>query len=71
MSIKIDPGEGYTYVKEMGLPGDDHPAVYYTGDHRVHYYLWAEGEKLYLIALQVLSLSRRLDFLEESLSAYP
>ena len=71
MNEKIDPGDGYTYVEEMSLPWDGHPAVYYSEGHGAHHYIWAEGDKLYWIALSGLSLSRRLDFREESLSAFP
>ena len=71
MKEKIDPGDGYTYTREMSLPGDDHPAVYHTEGHGAHHYLWAEGDKVYWIAVQGLSLSARLDLLEESLGALP
>lgn len=71
MNEKIDPGDGYTYTREMRLPGDDHPAVYYTEGHGAHHYLWAEGDKVYWIAVQGLSQSMRLDFLDESLRALP
>jgi hypothetical protein len=67
MNIKIDPSDGYTYVKEMKLIGDDHPAVYYTEGHGAHHYIWAKGDRLYWIALSGLSLTERLDFLKESL----
>ena len=67
MNDKIDPSDGYTYVKEMNLIGDNHPAVYYTEGHGAHHYIWAKGDRLYWIALSGLSLTARLDFLEESL----
>ena len=67
MNEKIDPSDGYTYVKEMKLIGDDHPDVYYTEGHGAHHYIWAKGDRLYWIALTGLSLTERLDFLEESL----
>ena len=71
MNIKIDPGDGYTYVREMSLPGDDHPAVYYSEGHGAHNYNWAKGDRLYWIALSDISLTERLDFLEESLGTLP
>ena len=71
MNIKIDPGDGYTYVREMSLPGDDHPAVYYTEGHGAHHYIWAKGDRLYWIAVSDISLTERLDFLEESLGTLP
>ena len=71
MNEKIDPGDGYTYVREMRLPGDDHPAVYYSEGHGAVHYIWAEGDRLYWIALSGLSLTERLDFLEESLGTLP
>ena len=71
MNEKIDPGDGYTYVKEMKLTGDDHPAVYYTEGHGAHHYIWAKGDRLYWIALQGISLIIRLDFLDESLRVRP
>lgn len=71
MNSKIDPSDGYTYVREMNLPGDDHPTVYFTEGHGAYHYLWAKGEKLYWIALKGLSLTMRLDFLEESLETLP
>jgi len=71
MNIKIDPSDGYTYVKEMNLIGEDLPAVYYTEGHGAHHYLWKRGDKLYWIAVQGLSQSMRLDFLDESLRALP
>ena len=64
MNDKIDPSDGYTYVKEMNLIGDNHPAVYYTEGHGAHHYIWAKGDRLYWIALSGLSLTARLDFLE-------
>ena len=67
MNIKIDPSDGYTYVKEMNLIGDDHPSVYFSEGHGAHHYIWAKGDRLYWIALSELSLTERLDFLEESL----
>ena len=71
MNIKIDPGDGYTYTKEMRLPGDGLPTVYWTEGHGAHHYLWAKGDKLYWIAVSGLSLTERLDFLEESLGTLP
>ena len=71
MNIKIDPGDGYTYSKEMSLPGDGLPTVYYTEGHGAHHYLWAKGDKLYWIAVSGLSLTERLDFLGESLGTLP
>jgi len=71
MNIKIDPSDGDTYVKEMNLRGEDLPAVYYTEGHGAHHYIWKRGDKLYWIAVQGLSQSMRLDFLEESLRALP
>ena len=71
MNVKIDPGDGYTYVEEMSLPGDGHPAVYYSEGHGAHHYIWAEGDRLYWIAVSGLSLTERLDFLEESLGKLP
>jgi len=71
MNEKIDPGDGYTYVREMTLPGNGHPAVYYSEGHGAHHYIWAEGDRLYWIALSGLSLTERLDFLEESLGTLP
>jgi hypothetical protein len=55
----------------MSLPGDDYPVVYFTEGHGAQHYLWAKGDKLYWIALKGLSLSMRLDFLEESLRTLP
>jgi len=71
MNSKIDPSDGYTYIREMNLPGDDQPPVYYTEGHGAVHYIWAKGEKLYWIALKGLSLSMRLDVLEESLRTLP
>lgn len=71
MNFKIDPSDGYTYIREMKLADDDYPTVYYTEGHGAHHYLWAEGDKLYWIAVQGLSLTERLDFLEESLRTLP
>lgn len=71
MNAKIDPGDGYAYTREMSLPGDGLPAVYYTEGHGAYHYLWAQGDKLYWIAVQGLSQSMRLDFLEESLRTLP
>ncbi len=71
MNIKIDPSDGYTYVKEMKLIGDDKQAVYFTEGHGAIHYIWAKGDKLYWIALSGLSLTARLDFLEESLGTLP
>ena len=67
MNEKIDPSDGYTYVSEMRHIGDNHPTVFYTEGHGAHHYLWAKGDRLYWIALTGLSLTERLDFLEESL----
>ena len=71
MNSKIDPSDGYTYTREMTLPGDGLPTVYYTEGHGAYHYLWARGDKLYWIAVQGLSLSMRLDILEESLRTLP
>ena len=71
MNSKIDPSDEYTYTREMSHLGGDHPVVYFTEGHGAHHYLWAKGDKLYWIAVQGLSLSMRLDFLEESLSTLP
>jgi hypothetical protein len=71
MNEKIDPSDGYTYVKEMSLLGEGLPTVYYTEGHGAHHYLWAQGDRLYWIALSGLSLTDRLDFLEESLGVLP
>ena len=71
MNFKIDPSDGYTYTREMSLPGDDYPVVYFTEGHGAHHYLWAKGDKVYWIALQGLSQSMRLDFLKESIRTLP
>ena len=71
MNSKIDPGDGYTYTREMSLPGDGLPTVYYTEGHGAYHYLWAEGDKLYWIALQGLSQSMRLEVLKESIRTLP
>ena len=71
MNEKIDPGDGYTYTREMRLPGDSLSTVYYTEGHGAHHYLWKKGDKLYWIADQGLSQTMRIDFLDESLRVLP
>jgi hypothetical protein len=71
MNEKIDPSDGYTYVKEMKLTDESHPTVFYTEGHGAHHYLWTQADRLYWIALSGLSLTDRLDFLEESLGILP
>jgi hypothetical protein len=71
MNSKIDPSDGYTYTREMSLPGDNYPVVYFTEGHGAYHYLWAKGDKLYWIALKGLSQSMRLNFLKESIRTLP